>query len=103
MPKEPTPPELSPEDKEKLEKFKQEFQEMFIHPRLILPEFPAVTVTSDVALKICLGRNVNLPEYSHKPLVRVFVGQRNLIAICQRIAGTLFHPKVVLVDPKNLP
>jgi hypothetical protein len=28
--------------------------------------------------------------------VKVFVGQSELIAIATRVAGTLFHPKVVL-------
>jgi tRNA pseudouridine55 synthase len=91
-------PEAQPPEEDELT-----LEDIFVHPRRILPEFPAVTVTSDVALKICLGRNVNLPEYSKAPRVRVFVGQRNLVAICDRIAGTLFHPKTVLVDPKNLP
>jgi hypothetical protein len=28
--------------------------------------------------------------------VKVFAGQRELIAIATRIAGTLFHPRIVL-------
>jgi tRNA pseudouridine55 synthase len=38
---------------------------------------------------------VNLPEMSRAPLVKVFYGQRELIAIATRIAGTLFHPGIV--------
>jgi len=42
------------------------------------------------------GRAVNLPEFSKASLVRVYAGQRVLIAIVRRVAGTLFAPKVVL-------
>jgi tRNA pseudouridine55 synthase len=42
------------------------------------------------------GRAVNLPELSRARHVKVFRGQTNLIAIVQRVAGTLFQPKVVL-------
>jgi hypothetical protein len=31
----------------------------------------------------------------------VFAGQRELIAIATRIAGTLFHPKIVLADTQT--
>ena len=70
---------------------------MFIHPRQLLPEFPCVSVNEDVAALICNGRAVNLPELSQARQVKVFVGQRELIAIVTRIAGTLFHPKIVLL------
>jgi tRNA pseudouridine55 synthase len=40
---------------------------------------------------------VNLPEMSRAPQVKVFHGQRDLIAIATRIAGTLFHPKIVFI------
>ena len=46
------------------------------------------------------GRAVNLPELSRARQVKVFSGQRELIAIATRVAGTLFHPKIVLTaDP----
>lgn len=71
-------------------------EHLFIHPRLVLPEFPAVTATPETAAKIRHGGAVNLPEFSKAPLVRVFAGQRELLAIARRVAGTLFRPKVVL-------
>jgi tRNA pseudouridine55 synthase len=67
-----------------------------IHPRLLLPEMPAVTVTDEIAGYIRNGRAVNLPEYSAAKLVKVFRGQTELIAIASRVAGTLFHAKTVL-------
>jgi tRNA pseudouridine55 synthase len=70
--------------------------ELAIHPRKILPEIPAVTVNEDVVAKIRSGRPVNLPELSKSRLVKVFAGQRDLIAIATRVAGTLFHAKIVL-------
>ena len=72
------------------------FDDLFLHPRLVLPEFPAVTATPESAAKIRHGGAVNLPEFSKAPLVRVFAGQRELLAIARRVAGTLFQPKVVL-------
>ncbi|HEX4487152.1 MAG TPA: tRNA pseudouridine(55) synthase TruB [Terriglobales bacterium] len=71
-------------------------EELAIHPRKILPEIPAVTVNEDVVAKIRSGRPVNLPELSKSRLVKVFAGQRELIAIATRVAGTLFHAKIVL-------
>jgi tRNA pseudouridine55 synthase len=73
--------------------------DMFIHPRLLLPRFPCVTASDEVAALIRSGRAVNLPELSQAKQVKVFAGQRELIAIATRIAGTLFHPKIVLSTP----
>jgi len=35
-----------------------------------------------------------LPEFSRAPLVKVFAGQRELVGIAKRVAGTLFQPVV---------
>ncbi len=70
--------------------------EFFIHPRQLLPEFPCVTANEEAAGLIRNGRSVNLPELSQARQVKVFAGQRELIAIVTRIAGTLFHPRIVL-------
>jgi tRNA pseudouridine55 synthase len=68
---------------------------LLVLPRRLLPAFPAVTATDDSAARIRAGCTVNLPEMSRAPRVKVFYGQDQLIAIATRIAGTLFHPKVV--------
>ena len=70
--------------------------DVFVHPRKLLPQIPCVTATEANAALIRTGRAVNLPEMSRSPLIKIFLGQRELIAIGERIAGTLFHPKVVL-------
>jgi len=70
--------------------------DFFIHPRKLLPEFPSVTVDDATAARIRAGRSVNLPDLSRAPRVKVFIGQTNLIAVATRVAGTLFHPKIVL-------
>jgi tRNA pseudouridine55 synthase len=70
--------------------------EIFIHPRKLLPSLPSVTADDEAAARIRHGQSVNLPEFSTAREVKVFCGQRNLIAIAARIAGTLFHPKIVL-------
>jgi tRNA pseudouridine55 synthase len=71
-------------------------EELCLHPRLILPEFPAVTAPEESLAKLKHGAAVNLPEFSKANIVRVFAGQRELLAIAKRIAGTLFQPKIVL-------
>jgi len=70
--------------------------EAFIHPRKLLPQMPSVTADEMTALRIRSGRTVNLPDLSRAPQVKVFEGQRELLAIATRVAGTLFHPKIVL-------
>jgi tRNA pseudouridine55 synthase len=72
------------------------WEEIFIHPRKLLPSFPSVTANEETAARIRSGRAVNLPELSRARQVKVFHGQRELIAIATRVAGTLFHPKIVL-------
>lgn len=71
-------------------------EEAMIHPRRILPEMPSVTVTDEIAGYIRNGRAVNLLELSDAKLVKVFTGQKELLAVASRVAGTLFHSKVVL-------
>jgi tRNA pseudouridine55 synthase len=69
---------------------------MLVHPRKLVPQLPSVTATEENAALIRSGRAVNLPEMSRAPQVKVFYGQHDLIAIATRIAGTLFHPGIVL-------
>src|SRR4051812_24359506 len=76
---------------------REELGALFVHPREILPQMPAVTADEDTAGRIRHGMAVNLPETSRAGLVKVFAGQRELIAIVARVAGTLFQPKIVLV------
>jgi tRNA pseudouridine55 synthase len=68
---------------------------LFIHPRQLLPQFPCVTADEATAARIRNGRPINLPELSRARQVKVFAGQTDLIAIATRVAGTLFHPKLV--------
>ncbi|HEX9109834.1 MAG TPA: tRNA pseudouridine(55) synthase TruB [Terriglobales bacterium] len=70
-------------------------EDVFVHPRKLLSQFPSVTATDENVALICAGRAVNLPELSRAPLVKVFRGQRELIAIATRVAGTLFHAGIV--------
>ena len=71
-------------------------EDLFIHPRLLLPQLPSVTADEASAARIRSGRTVNLPELSRAKQIKVFYGQRELLAIATRVAGTLFHPKIVL-------
>ena len=71
-------------------------EELLVHPRKLLPGLPCVTATEENVAMIRSGRSVNLPEMSRAPLVKVFFGQRELVAIATRVAGTLFHAGIVL-------
>lgn len=81
-----------------------DLESICIHPRKFLPQMPSVSATEENAAYIRSGRPVNLPELSRAKLVKVFYGQRELIAIASRVAGTLFHPKIVLIrEPSHNP
>jgi len=79
-------------------------EELFVHPRKLLPLLPSVTASDEAASLIRHGRAVNLPELSRARRVKVFRGQTELIAIATRVAGSLFHPKIVLAaEPEPKP
>lgn len=71
-------------------------ENLCIHPRKLLTELPSVSADEQVLGRLRNGAQANLPEFSTAPLVKVFSGQRDLIAIAKRIAGTLFQPVVVM-------
>jgi tRNA pseudouridine55 synthase len=66
------------------------------HPRSLLPEMPSVTVDEQTAGRIRNGMQVNVPEFSEAPLVKVFTSPRDLLCVARRIAGTLVQPMVVM-------
>ncbi len=67
-----------------------------VHPRRLLETMPAVTIDEQMAGRLRNGMQVNVPEFSAAPLVRVFTGPAEMFAIGKRIAGTLVQPMVVL-------
>jgi len=67
-----------------------------VHPRILLPEMPAVTGDGLALGRLRNGAQANLPEFSAAPLVKVFAGHRELAGIARRVAGTLFQPVVVM-------
>ena len=69
---------------------------MCVHPRRLLPEMPAVTADGMALGRFRNGGQANLPEFSQSSLVKVFAGQKDLVGIAKRVAGTLFQPVVVL-------
>jgi len=73
-----------------------EIERRLPHPRTLLPEMPSVTVDEQVAGRLRNGMQVNLPEYSGAPLVKVFTSPSELLAVAKRIAGTLMQPILVM-------
>jgi tRNA pseudouridine55 synthase len=73
-----------------------ELESKLPHPRVLLPEIPSVTADEQTVGRIRNGMQVNLAEFSRAELVKIFCGQRELVGIGRRVAGTLFQPVVVL-------
>jgi tRNA pseudouridine55 synthase len=71
-------------------------ESLCVHPRTLLPEMPAVTGDAMALGRLRNGAQANLPEFSRAPLVKVFAGQREVVGIAKRVAGTLFQPVVVV-------
>ena len=67
-----------------------------IHPRSLLTEMPSVGGDSMSLGRLRNGAQANLPEFSQASLVKVFSGQKELVGIARRVAGTLFQPVVVM-------
>jgi tRNA pseudouridine55 synthase len=67
-----------------------------LHPRSLLLEMPSVTGDAMALSRLRNGAQANLPEFSRAPMVKVFAGQRELVGIAKRVAGTLFQPVVVM-------
>jgi len=72
-------------------------ESIMFHLRRVLPGIPSVTADDETLGKIRHGRAVNLAEFTGAKLVKVFAGQSDLVCLASRVAGSLFHPKVVLI------
>ena len=70
---------------------------LLVHLRRVLPGIPCVTADDEALGRIRHGRTVNLAEFSGTKWVKVFAGQAELVCLASRVAGSLFHPEVVLV------
>jgi len=72
--------------------------DLTVHLRRVLPTMPSVTADDETVGKIRYGRTINLAEFSGAKWVKVFAGQSELVCLASRVAGSWFHPKVVLAD-----
>ena len=73
-----------------------ELESLLPHPRTLLPEMPSVTVDDQLAGRLRNGMQVNLPDFSQAPLIKIFTTPTELLAIGRRVAGTLMQPIVVI-------
>ena len=74
----------------------EEIEALLPHPRTLLPDMPCVTVDDQLAGRLRNGMQVNLPDFSPAPLIKVFTTPTDLLAIARRVAGTLMQPIVVM-------
>jgi tRNA pseudouridine55 synthase len=75
---------------------REALEAMCVHPRSLLPEMPAVTGDALALSRLRNGAQANLPEFSQAAMVKVFAGQREMVGIAKRVAGTLFQPVMVM-------
>lgn len=73
-------------------------EEALVPPTSLLPAMPGVHATDEQLIKIRHGNAVNLAEFTPAEMVKVFYGQGEMAAIVRRVAGTLFQPKIVLIQ-----
>jgi tRNA pseudouridine55 synthase len=73
-----------------------EIESRLPHPRTLLPALPPVIVDEATAGRVRNGMQVNVQELSTAPLIKIFSGPRDLLAVARRVAGTLVQPIVVL-------
>jgi len=73
-----------------------EIEARTLHARTLLPEMSSVTIDAETAGRIRNGMQVNVPEFSNAPLIKIFEGPRDLLAIARRVAGSLVQPIVVM-------
>jgi len=73
-----------------------EIEARTLHARTLLPEMPSVTIDAETAGRIRNGMQVNVAEFSTVPLIKIFEGPRDLLAIARRVAGSLVQPIVVM-------
>jgi tRNA pseudouridine55 synthase len=62
----------------------------------VLPDFPMVRVDAGKQERLRNGMQMNLPDFSDAPLIRIFSEEGEIVAIGKRLAGTLFAPQTVL-------
>jgi tRNA pseudouridine55 synthase len=74
----------------------EQLEALCVHPRCLLPEMPAVTGDAHALSRLRNGAQANLPEFSQTSMVKVFAGQREMVGIAKRVAGTLFQPVLVM-------
>lgn len=73
-------------------------QEFLLSARQVLPKLPTVVGNEEQLMKVRHGNSVNLPEISQALLIKVLGADGELAAIAKRVAGTLFQPKIVLME-----
>ncbi|HUS19285.1 MAG TPA: tRNA pseudouridine(55) synthase TruB [Terriglobales bacterium] len=72
--------------------------QVLLPARQVLPQLPMVVANDEQLVKVRHGNAVNLMELSGAELIKVLRGNGELACIAKRVAGTLFQPKIVLVE-----
>jgi tRNA pseudouridine55 synthase len=62
----------------------------------LLPELPSVQVDSVNQERLRNGMQINLPDFSGAPLIKILSTDGEIVAIAKRMAATLFAPQTVL-------
>jgi tRNA pseudouridine55 synthase len=71
-------------------------EELLLPATDVLSRIPALLVDDASAVRLKNGMQVNLPDFSSAPLLRILHPRDRIFAIGKRMAGTLFAPQTVL-------
>lgn len=83
---------------EQLEASAEALPQFLLPARRVLPKLPSVVATEEQLARVRHGNSVNLMELTQASQVKVLTQCGELAAIAKRVAGTLFQPKIVLVE-----
>jgi len=62
----------------------------------VLPELPPVQIDAANQERLRNGMQINLPDFSGAPLIKILSVDGEIVAIGKRLAATLFAPQTVL-------
>jgi len=71
-------------------------EELLVPAAYVLAGMPALLVDDTSAVRLKNGMQINLPDFSSAPLLRILHPRDRIFAIGKRMAGTLFAPQTVL-------
>ena len=71
--------------------------------RQVFTDIPHLQADNAMIQQVLFGRNIILPPYAPASrYIMLFQGEE-LVAVCERVDGEVFHPSLVLFAPEGIP